>query len=181
MKKLNTAIIYVQRIADGNSPVNNLPAEEDSVLNNPNVIRCMYFIRDVLEEVKQNNGIVGRKAKNADKKPFPIEALASFVYAEDKAITKFVDQLNAGVDDNIYQQLSYKPIRDWMILGGLLQTETSQDTGKNITKPTEKGQQLGIYTEVRSGARGEYTIVLYGKTAQEYLVQNMSKIINGEC
>ena len=50
-KKLDIAILYLQRIADGNNPVNNMPAGEDSVLNNPNVIRCMYFVKEVLEEV----------------------------------------------------------------------------------------------------------------------------------
>ena len=43
LKKLDTAILYLQRIADGNNPVNNMPAEDDSVLNNPNVIRCMFL------------------------------------------------------------------------------------------------------------------------------------------
>lgn len=43
LNKLDVAIKYVQRIADGFNPVNNQPAEQDSVLNNPNVIRCMFF------------------------------------------------------------------------------------------------------------------------------------------
>ena len=38
LAKLETAIKYVERIAEGNNPVNNLPMEEDAVLNNPNVI-----------------------------------------------------------------------------------------------------------------------------------------------
>ena len=59
MKKLETAIVYLQRISDGNNPINNLPADEDSVLNNPNVIRCMFFVREILEEVKRNNGYIG--------------------------------------------------------------------------------------------------------------------------
>lgn len=31
LKKLDTAITYVQRIAEGNNPVNNMPAENDAV------------------------------------------------------------------------------------------------------------------------------------------------------
>ena len=54
--KLETAIKYVERIAEGNNPVNNLPMEEDAVLNNPNVIRCMYFVKGVLEEVRSVPG-----------------------------------------------------------------------------------------------------------------------------
>ena len=38
MKKLETAITYLQRMAEGNNPIYNLPAEDDSVIYNPNVI-----------------------------------------------------------------------------------------------------------------------------------------------
>ena len=69
-KKLDIAILYLQRIADGNNPVNNMPAGEDSVLNNPNVIRCMYFVKEVLEEVKRNDGVIGRKTRKSKKQNF---------------------------------------------------------------------------------------------------------------
>ena len=58
MKKLDIAIVYLQRITDGKNPVNNLPADEEDVLNDPNVIRCMYFVKEVLEEVKRNDGSI---------------------------------------------------------------------------------------------------------------------------
>ena len=38
MQKLEVAMKYIERIADGKNPVNNKPTEEDSVLNNPNVV-----------------------------------------------------------------------------------------------------------------------------------------------
>ena len=52
-KKLETAIMYLQRITEGHNPVNNMPVEDDSVISNPNVVRCMAFVKDVLEELKQ--------------------------------------------------------------------------------------------------------------------------------
>ena len=58
MKKLEVAMKYIERIADGKNPVNNKPTEDDSVLNNPNVIRCMYFVKEVLTVVKENDGVV---------------------------------------------------------------------------------------------------------------------------
>ncbi len=51
LKKLKSAIIYAQRIADGNNPINNNPVENDTIINDPNVIRCMYFIKDILQKV----------------------------------------------------------------------------------------------------------------------------------
>ena len=181
MKKLETAIVYLQRIADGNNPINNLPADEDSVLNNPNVIRCMFFVKDILEEVKRNDGYIGKKAKKSDKLDFPIEMLKSFVYREDKAISRFVDQLNEGLDDNIYKKLNYKPITQWLKLNEFLQEEESLEFKKTITMPTQKGIQLGIRAERRSNSGGmEYMMLIYEKQAQEYIVQNLEKILYGE-
>ena len=181
MKKLETAIVYLQRIAEGNNPINNLPADEDSVLNNPNVIRCMFFVKEVLEEVKKNNGYIGKKSKKSDKSDFPIEVLDSFSYKEDKAISKFVEQINEAVNGDVYKKLSYKSITQWLKLNGFLQEEHSQEFNKVITLPTEKGIQLGIRAERRSSSRGvEYILVIYGKQAQEYIVQNIEKILCGE-
>ena len=182
MKKLETAIVYLQRIAEGNNPINNLPADEESVLNNPNVVRCMFFVKEVLEEVKRNNGYIGRKSKKTDKAGFPIEALASFSYKEDKAISKFVEQINELVDENVYKKANYKSITQWLKLNGLLQEEYSQEFNKTITLPTESGVKLGIRAERRSSSRGaEYMLVIYDRQAQEYIVKNMEKIIYGEC
>lgn len=178
MKKLETAIVYLQRISDGNNPINNLPADEDSVLNNPNVIRCMFFVKEILEEVKRNNGYIGKKAKKSDKADFPVETLASFSYKEDKAISRFVEQINESVDGDIYKKVNYKLITQWLKLNGFLQEERRQEFNKTITMPTEKGIQLGIRAERRSNSGGaEYMLVMYGKQAQEYIVQNIEEIL----
>ncbi len=101
MKKLETAIIYLQRIVEGNNPINNLPVDEDSVLNNPNVIRCMFFVKDILEEVRKNNGYIGKKGKKSEKQEFPVEVLSRFSYREDQSISKLVAQINEDIDVNV--------------------------------------------------------------------------------
>lgn len=181
VKKLETAIVYLQRITDGNNPISNMPANEDSVLNNPNVIRCMFFVKEVLEEVKRNGGYIGKKVKKSDKIGFPVEVLEAFSYKEDKAISKLVAQINELVDENVYKRLNYKVITQWLKLNGFLQEEYSQEFNKTITLPSEKGIKLGIRAERRNSSRGvEYMLVIYDRQAQEYIVQNMEKILCGE-
>lgn len=181
VKKLETAIIYLQRIAEGNNPINNMPAYEDSVLNDPNVIRCMFFVKEVLEEVKRNGGYVGKKAKKSDKAEFPMEALDGFSYKEDKSISKFVEQINELVDQDVYKNLSYRLILKWLKLNSFLQEVHSEEFNKIITLPTEKGTQLGIRAEKRSNSRGvEYMLVIYNRQAQEYIVENLEAILYGE-
>ena len=180
--KLEKAILYAQRIADGCNPVNNSPVEEDSVLQNPNVIRCMYFIKEVLEEVHKNKGYVGGKPKNSDKQPFPLDVRKLFAYKEDKAISRVVEQINEPLDEYTYQKLSYKTVMKWLIRQGYLH-ELAFDKFENKTfkVPTDKGLQLGIRTEERVRADGAgYVLTIYGQQAQEFIVDNLDAMIRSE-
>ena len=85
LDKLEKAIIYAERMADGREPYSNKPVENE-VLNNPNVIRSMFFIREVLQAVKANGGVVGgRQPKTVPAASFPFEVLEQFEYEVDKA------------------------------------------------------------------------------------------------
>ena len=180
--KLEKAILYSQRIADGCNPVNNVPIEEDSILHNPNVIRCMNFIKEVLEEVYENRGYVGGKPKNSDKLRFPLEVSKSFAYKEDKPISRVVEQINEPLDDYIYQKLSYKVVTKWLIQQGYLQESVFEKfDNKTFKVPTDKGLQLGIRTEERVRADGAgYVVTLYGQRAQEYIVDNLGAMLCSE-
>lgn len=180
-KKLETAIIYLQRIAEGHNPVNNMPMDEDSVLDNPNVKRCMLFIKEVMEEVKNNGGYIGRrpKARRDDNKlDYPLEKLDAFRYEEDKTITKIVEQLNALVDTTVYKKIVYNQITDWLKENGYLETKRDDYLGKNTTVPTEDGRAIGISSEFFNNPQGRsYIRVSYDQKAQEFIVKKMDKIL----
>ena len=90
-----------------------MPLEDDAVLNNQNVTRCMSFVKDVLEEVKKNDGYIGRKPR-IKRLIFLFKKLDSFEYKSDKTITKFVRQLNEMIDTSVHTKISYKIIIDWL-------------------------------------------------------------------
>lgn len=185
LKKLDVAILYLQRITEGKNPVNNMPATEDDVLNNENVIRCMEFVKEILEEVKGNDGYVGRKPRSrkddSNKAPFPIETLKLFKYESDKAISVFEKQLNALVDTNMYQTVSYKQIRNWLIENGYLEYKLFAPLEKEFIMPTKKGEEIGVRADFRASKRGnDYIVTMYNQNAQEFIVKNMEKILNGE-
>ena len=60
--KLEKAVEYVKRMAEGKNPVNNEMVEEDSVINNPNVVSCQfcgrYFIPKTRKVTKYCDSIV---------------------------------------------------------------------------------------------------------------------------
>lgn len=181
-KKLEIAIQYLQRITEGHNPVNNIPVDDDSVIKNPNVVRCMLFIKDVLEEVKRNDGYIGRRPRtnrDSSKQEYPLEALKEFRYSEDKSVSRLVDQFNGLTDLTVFQKLTYKPIIAWLKQNGYLRDEQDEGTSKKRTLVTEKGSEVGIKSELRKDSKGqEFIYITYSRTAQEFIVSNMDKILS---
>jgi len=174
--KLEVAIKYVERIADGCNPVNNVPLENSDVLNNPNIIRCMYFIKDVLEEVKNNNGIVGGKRGKESTMPFPIEILDVYTYKEDKSITHVLNQIYEPIANQNVRKISAMKITAELKEEGYLLEELNPETGKMRKVPSEKGKELGIYMVEREFNGSRYQSVTYNQQAQEHIVELVRKL-----
>ena len=180
LTKLNVAIRYVERIADGCNPVNNIPLEETDVLNNPNIIRCMYFIKEVLEEVRRNDGVIsGRKAK-AEAMPLPIEILDEFEYQEDKSITHVLKQIFEPIADSNVKKISAVKVNALLLEDGYLAEEENPGTGKTRKVVTPQGKELGIYMLEREYNGRVYEAVMYNKNAQEYVVERIRKLAEAE-
>ena len=177
--KLDVAIKYVERIAEGHNPVNNMSLENDDVLNNPNIIRCMYFIKDVLEEVRRNDGIIGGKSSKEPTLPFPIEILDKFTYAEDKSITHVLNQIYEPIADMNVKKVSVTKVTAALKEEGILLDEPNPETGKTRKVPSIKGKELGIYIVEREHNGRMYESVTYNRNAQEYVI-NLIRRLAGE-
>lgn len=179
--KLATAIIYLQRIIDGHNPVNNIPVEDDSVINDPNITRCMFFVKEILEELKRNDGYIGRRPRtnrDINKLDYPLDRLLDFHYTGDKSVTRLVDQLNSMADMTVYKKITYDPITRWLKRSGYLADETGGGNRRKRTIATDKGLRIGIKSELRKDARGvEFMYITYGREAQELIVANLPKIL----
>ena len=55
-----------------------------------------------------------------------------------------------------------------------------REDGREVKLPTAAGMELGISQEVRSGANGSYTVVVYNENAQRYIVDNIDAILEAE-
>jgi len=178
LQKLDVAIEYVKRIADGKNPVTNQECPDDSVINNPNVIRCMFFIRDVLQQVKNHKGIIGGRSSGS-KISFPMEVLSSFEYQSDLSITHFLNQLKNLCEDPKIVKLTTKAFTDWLKQNGYLEEQLDKFTGEKKILVTQQGLDFGLYMEERTSSYGRpYTVIMYGRSAQEYLVSHFTEIVS---
>ena len=183
LKRLETAIQYIRRMAAGRNPVTNRPAPENEVLSNINVHRCLNFIDEVLTDVHKSGGVVGRppQRERAAKIPlsetFPYEILEQYRYRQDQQISFFLKQLEEYLPEGQKMPVAATTITGWLRENGYLEKQAVNDTGKENSVPTKKGEELGMYAEKAGIYPNEYYRVFYNADAQRFIVGNFRRIL----
>ena len=74
------------------------------------------------------------------------------------------------------KKLTYKQIADWLMETGFLKLVVKDD-GKTVRRPTDQGIDIGISTKERQSLRGPYTVVVYNRSAQQFILDNLDAVI----
>ena len=90
-----------------------------------------------------------------------------------QSVTRRINELIQSED---MKKLNYKSISDWLIQAGFLVLVTNDD-GSTTRKPTDNGIQMGITLEQRQGQNRVYTVVVYNKVAQQFILDNLDAAI----
>ncbi len=161
---------YLDKLANGMDPLTDLPVAENDVINQVRISRCLFFVSDVLRQVLENGG-VGK----TEKLPFAItaEQLARVPFsAEPLRITELCQRITDATGQSNMARLSPATVLDWLESLGMLAKMADAD-GKQKRRPTPAGNQLGITEAMRSGRMGDYLAVLYNRSAQQFIVDNL--------
>lgn len=183
LKRLEIAIQYIRRMSEGRNPVTNRPAPENEVLSNVNVHRCLKFIDEVLTDVQKSGGTVGllppreRAPKAALSETFPYEILGQYHYEQDQQISYFLKQLGEYMPEDQKMPVPATTITNWMRENGYLEKQVINDTGKENSVPSRKGEQLGMYAEKGGVYPNEYFRVFYNENAQRFIIDNFRRIL----
>ena len=175
LETLDMAILYARRMADSRVPYSNQPSE-DEVLNNPDVIRCMIFMEEVLQEVKDNGGAVGsRQSGKTTPEASPSNAPRQFQYREDKPISQVLKQYaeQTGANASI---ISAASVNEWLAANGYLTKTWIAAFGAEGWIPTEKGEAQGIIGAAAGDPGREYVRITFNRNAQEFLARNLERI-----
>ena len=186
LEKIQHAKDYMDKLASGVDPINNTEMPEDRILNNVHLSRCFFFVSDILRQVIENDGIIGKRpsVKKSDMLPFSLLLeTRERVKISDKPvmIKHFTDGINELVDVTVMKKLKVTAFSSWLLDKEFLFEETIN--GKKRKKPTKAGERIGIYSEMRTGEYGTYSATLYNEDAQRFLMDNIDEIIaisNGE-
>jgi len=180
LEKIKRAKMYIEQLANGTDPItgNELPA--DTVLNNERLSRCFSYVADILQQVVENGGEVGKKPES-QKLPFEItiEQIRKIPLSVTPIpVSAVCENINSVIDCIKYRKLSAVKVTEWLAKKGFLQETAGQD-GKGKRKTlTEKSSMLGITQEERISQYGKpYTANLYDKKAQQFIIDHIGEIL----
>lgn len=180
LEMINRAKTYIDKLANGVNPLTDEPVSENDIVNNVRISRCFFYISDLLRRFAE--GGFPEAAKKGKKQPFIIteEQRKRFEFSETPiSVSEIARRFNAAVNTEGALQMRYSGITFWLIESGLLSVDRRED-GREVKLPTAAGMELGISQEVRSGANGSYTVVVYNENAQRYIVDNIDAILEAE-
>lgn len=180
-QKLQRAKTIIDMLADGTDPLTGKDLPEDTVLNNVRLSRCFFYVADILRQVIENGGTVGKKSgSTAGKKGrvIIIDAEKVMNFSVSKAplrIMEFLKRVSeeSGTGSSIPPTL----VTNWLEEIGLLEKKQLTN-GKSKRTPSVQGMQLGILSEERTGPTGAYEATLYNANAQRFILDHLVTLID---
>lgn len=176
IKLVKHAKDYIDDLAKGINPFTKEPVNDNEIINNVKISRCLFYISDILGEVISNGG-VGRQSK-PQKDDFNIEIIPLdriVITPIPSPISSLISQINAFKPENM-KRLNATAITNWLVDIGLL--EAIQINNKTYRNPTSEGVKYGISQEKRMGANGAYYINLYDESAQKFIIDNLQTVVD---
>ena len=182
LEKIERAKMYMDKLANGINPIDDTMAPGDDIINNVRLSRCFFFVSDVLRQVIENGGTRPVANKKLKRLPLeiPIEKRGQFAYSEVSIpASEIARRINALADNDAMQKLTYSGILTWLTEIGMMEGALTPD-GKHTKRPTKIGKEIGISVEERTGSKGTYQVVVYNKSAQHFIIDNLDAILTTE-
>ncbi len=177
-EKLVKAKEILRKMANGIDPLTGEEIEEGSFLHDPRMIRCLYFIEEVL-----NRAIDGHLKVTSSK-------VEVFVITEEEkrrielppgriGVNEFARCVNRVIDLNKSRKLSGMELNKRLKKMGVLADEPL-DNGKSRTVVGPKSGEFGIETEKRNYNGNEYEMILFNETGKKFLLNNLEAILEAD-
>ena len=176
LEKMQRAKMYIDKLANGVDPLTDKEVNDDSVLNQVRISRCLFYVSEILAKVIDNGGEVGKRAV-VKELPFTVteEQLAQVEITEDAVgVSVIAMRINAVLNDGV-RHIPATHISGWLAAHGYLQENTYANKKAKVT--TERGEALGIFTVEGVSSKGiTYRKNIYSAQAQRFIIENAAKI-----
>lgn len=173
LERISCAKTYIEKLANGIDPLTNQSVPEGECINHVDISRCLFYVSTLLGQLAEQGGLPQKKAKTV-KAPFSVDpkACKNFRFSETPiSISEITKRINELICPEEMEKVTYKQLLSWLIRSGFLRLISVN--GKMTRTPTSAGTALGILEEARQSRRGPYTLLVYNKNAQQFILDHL--------
>ena len=171
---------YIESLANGKNPLTGQNVNDDDIINNIRISRCLFYVSGVLQKVIDNGGEVQKvKSKKSQREEFNLTDEQKSNLKPDKlslSSSKITALINDQIDTEKVKKLKATTLNNWLVSIGLL-TEVTTPIGKTRKIPTTDGEMLGLSETEFTDNRGSVKYVIYNTNAQQFIFDNIDSVI----
>ena len=176
-KKLERAIEIIKSLSEGINPFTNESYEDHSLINDPRMVRCFYYVVEVLEKYKDGNMVKYVHRKDLPYK-FPQDLMSRVVLPSDKiGVNTFSKAVNAVIDASTCKNLTGSALNLQLKKMGILSEEVGAD-GKHRTVLNSESANYGIETVISEFEGRTYEKVVFNELGRKYLLEHLQEIMD---
>ncbi len=176
LEKILYAKSFIDKMANGVNPLDNMPIPEGELLNHVRISRCLFYVSELLEQMADSGSV---KKKTEEKLPFfaTEEQIGKFDYTfHPITASEIIKRMDDAVGDSRMKSISVQLLNQWLIGEDYLFNDSEVISGKPQKMPTQKGIGLGITATLKEGKTGPYMLLQYSTRAQKFIVKNINAI-----
>jgi len=190
-KKLcDVSIKYLERLLLGRNPVNNEVIENNSVLMDDNVQRCLSFVVDILGRIVAESEIQVKPVASKTKKKavqvltYKMNAdhiISGMIQDREVPMSEMEGLISSYLPELFEEEVKKIPavrISNWLVDKGYL-ARVEEDNGQHYREATKDGLLIGITNNVvQNGDAGYYMQYRFTPKAQRFIFENLAEIAN---
>lgn len=173
--RIEKAKAVLEKIAKGVDPLTGELIGENSFLNDPGIIRCFYFVNEILDNVL--NGVYSGRGSKLQGFFITPEQKSRVRFTPGKiGVNEFSKNINECIDLSRSKKLTGVELNRRLKKMGLL-GEVDTGGGKKRTALSDESVQYGFEAEMRSYNGVEYEMVVINDDGKRYLLDNLEEIM----
>lgn len=177
-EKMEKAKNVLLKISKGVDPLSGEAIAENNFLNDPRIIRCFYFVTEVLDNVIQ--GVYRKTGSRLPDFIITPEQKQRVTFPEGKiGVNEFSRQINQYIDTNASKKLTGMDLNKKLKKMGIL-TDKIIENGKTRTVINPNSAKYGLEMENRKYNGMEYEMVVINDQGKKYLLDNIETIMKSE-
>ena len=174
LELLKHANNYIEKMANGINPLTDKKCNDDDIINNVRISRCLFYVSKVLDDVIKNNN----RKKSGGSIPFYMDndTIKGYRITDEKlSISKVASRINELKTNDNMKNLRGTDICNWLVSIGLL--KEVEFNGRKRKRPTDLGIESGISLEHVITNMSEYDLVVYDKNMQIFIIDNFESLL----